>query len=481
MNRSIDETQRRHRVNYRRTLLGSVLLAGLLLMMGPAVAKPAMAAPDPQLEKAILIEDWGKVIRLLPKEAEPNLPAPLRLIKGHACLATNRNNESLALFLRAKNAEDIQSWVAWCATLARANPQSPIVYYLQGDAAARQKRWIDANDLFSKALRLKPGNPLYLNARAVALAASTRLDAARDDFMAGAQSASALADFYASRGSFVLQRKTDPQKALAYYEQALKICPNHVLALNGRGCAKMLLRQWDAATADLDAAHKLATAGLSQLTFVVSWNLSILTDERNSAVSAYLANAAGLKPGMSLNERQQTIGRMTRTEAQTTLNALANADNHNQSWQGSLFTPSKITTSLEGGVKGSLIGPTASVTGKIGAEYDLQGKAAFNSGYQRQNMDLIQQQFPRLKPEPISKIEGFFRNQMPGSAANQLTHPGGVSSQELASEPIDFGDWNVFTMYGLAYDVEQAAVSTEPAPAHRPAASVANETEGGIR
>lgn len=79
MNRSIiDHAKHTDRVNCKQTLVDSVLWVGLLLVVGPAIASASAGTQDPQLESAVLAQDWEKVIVLLSDGNEPNLPAPLR-------------------------------------------------------------------------------------------------------------------------------------------------------------------------------------------------------------------------------------------------------------------------------------------------------------------------------------------------------------------------------------------------------------------
>ena len=55
----------------------------------------------PGIESAMLMEDWTAVITLL--GSEENLSPVLQLLKAHALLALNRNNDSVCLFLQGRS------------------------------------------------------------------------------------------------------------------------------------------------------------------------------------------------------------------------------------------------------------------------------------------------------------------------------------------------------------------------------------------
>ena len=75
---------------------------------------------SPEIEKAVLAEEWVKVTELI-GEVTPETSAVLRLLKAHACLAINRNNESVGLF-SVVTAEDINEWLKWCKNIANNSP-----------------------------------------------------------------------------------------------------------------------------------------------------------------------------------------------------------------------------------------------------------------------------------------------------------------------------------------------------------------------
>lgn len=245
-----------------KALFGTMLLLGLVTLQTSQAAVQPIAKVDEQLEKAILAEDWEKVIQLLPAEAEPNMPVYLRLVKGHACLATNRNNESLCLFLSATSKEKLQKWQKWSQDFATKYPVSPIAHYFKGDALARLRRWNAAISVYGDALAQAENNrhALVFNGRGVAHARHNKLLEARLDFARAIKySGRTLADAYANIGALRIQKKDGAEGALKAFNKALKISPTFALALHGRGCVRLVLREALKAEEDLKKAQEYGT------------------------------------------------------------------------------------------------------------------------------------------------------------------------------------------------------------------------------
>jgi tetratricopeptide (TPR) repeat protein len=433
------------------SVLVTAALVGIL-QFGLASDQPV----SKEVEQAVLAEDWAKVADLLTPAKDQTLPPVARLIKAHACLALNRNNESLCLFLHTKAEEDIKQWVWWTDDLARRQPTAAVAHYLYGDAAARQKRWKAAIESFDASLRLGPQASLTLNARAVAHAAQAEWDASRENFIAAVNLNPPLSDLFASRGGYILQRRTDPQKALDHYEQALKISPNSMLALNGRGCARILLRQWEAAMQDLETAVKLASDCSSELAMIFAINLDRLIKMVNETSEEALSQVAGIKPGMSIDEKMDRISRMPLGQQQLAVDILNNARNWNQRIAGNPFIP-KIDLGLAAGVKGSLFGPVPYVEGRMNLQWDIKETSSFNLSHQTDLLRAISSSGPSLTPNKIDNFTAWTLQHAPGSPYPFLAQPGGVSSKEIAAEPIEAGSWNVVSFYGLLYDIGASA------------------------
>ena len=80
------------------------------------------------IREAILQEEWGKVAVLL-DSVDAQTPSPvLRMIKGHATLALNRNNESLCQFLSVSSEDDIKKWEKWSQGFVKENPNNVIAH-----------------------------------------------------------------------------------------------------------------------------------------------------------------------------------------------------------------------------------------------------------------------------------------------------------------------------------------------------------------
>jgi len=240
--------QTRHRLGktYAGIAFTAFLVALVALPGGKSKAEPVVAL-NQGLEEAILVQDWEKVISLLPKELEPNLPASLQLVKGHACLATNRNNESLCLFLNASSEADLKQWQDWCERFLEKHPTSLIAYYFLGDSYARLKQWSQAVETLDNALVIDPNHAQSLNARAVIFAHQGMPERARADIekvliITGGQ----LADAWANLGYYWIQKQEGAVGAIKAFSKAIELSPNFALAFHGRGCAQLVMGKKEA-------------------------------------------------------------------------------------------------------------------------------------------------------------------------------------------------------------------------------------------
>jgi tetratricopeptide (TPR) repeat protein len=434
--------------------LAAVLLLGAWLGR-PAFAQGSQAQGTldpipPEVVKALLAENWQQVADLLPDEICNKSPVA-RLIKGHACLALNRNNESLCLFLRTKKAEDLQQWFSWTSELGKRN-QGGVANYLQGDALAREQQWKQAMEAFDLSIKQGASKPLALQARAVVHAALAEWDAAREDLIASVDGDPLVSDLFASRGAYILQRATDPQKALEFYERALKLSPDSVIALNGRGCARMILRQWEEARRDLELAVKLASACGSELSVMPSINLDTLVKTFNKASNDALAQVAGIDPGMSITEKMDRINTMPVGQQQLALDLLNNAANWNRTIAGNFLIP-KVEMGIAGGIKGSIMGPQPFLEGKMNLSWDVRATSTYNLGQQTELLSAMKGNNPQMSPNRIDNLSSFLLLHTP--TYGFIGRPGGVSTKEIGSEPPEGGKWDIVTIYGLLYDINK--------------------------
>jgi tetratricopeptide (TPR) repeat protein len=249
-------TQRRSR---RRLAIPVLLVAVVLVaffLLRPVFSGPrAIGDASAEVVAATAAGDWQQVATLL-DDVTPEAPsAVLRLIKGHAGLALNRNNDSLSLFLSASSDADLAAWEEWTGRLAAQQGRKATPHYLRGDALARTEQWDKALVAFGNSLRLQPDHALALNARGVVRASLEQWDEALVDLAQATEAAPSFADAYASRGALYIQKQTGAKGALKAFDQALAISPQFALALVGRGCAKCALGELDGAQADFEEAQ----------------------------------------------------------------------------------------------------------------------------------------------------------------------------------------------------------------------------------
>ena len=111
------------------------VLATACVSSSVLAANSGMSVLDLNVEQALLAEDWIKVAELL-REVDTTSASPvLRLIKGHACLALNRNNASLELFASMLKDTDSQAWQVWTDEFASRHSQHAIASNYEGRRA----------------------------------------------------------------------------------------------------------------------------------------------------------------------------------------------------------------------------------------------------------------------------------------------------------------------------------------------------------
>jgi len=281
-------------------------------------------------ESALLAENWTAVAADCSNQ--PDASAVLRALRGHACLALNRNDESLALFRSLANDRDRRAWQECASGLVARHPSSPVALYLKGDGLARSGHWSEAIEAYSAALRLNGRFALALNARGVALVALNNQDRALADFEAACQAGPNFADAFASLGALLVLRNA-PEGALAMYQAAVAKSHQFALSLNGRACARLVGRVDPSAMADavrdyLDAAKCPAVKELAET------NLRTLA---TIALSPDGSDLAG-NPGMTLNANQlRSLSNEQRMEYLNTRSApelltLSHDAGRNQAW-----------------------------------------------------------------------------------------------------------------------------------------------------
>jgi tetratricopeptide (TPR) repeat protein len=284
--------------------LRGVFAAFLMLLGASCGTKDAVLSGSQQ--RALLDEKWSEVAQFGGASTDQPVGVVLTALRGHALLALNRNDESLAAFVAISNEAALREWRGWADTFARVHPSSHVAQYLRGDGLARARQWDPAIAAYSKALKEKGDFSLALSGRGVAaFRRATRPEeilAALDDFEAAQKHGRPrIADAYANAGVAYLQMKV-ADKAAMMFDAALAVSRDFSLARMGRACASMATRETadrERALSELKAlrAHRhlgqLADANLKE---------ALGGDRGASADSAQGGPSA--QPGTPINERR---------------------------------------------------------------------------------------------------------------------------------------------------------------------------------
>lgn len=247
-------------------------------------ARPSMSA----IEQAVLDADaatgslkqnWEPVVRLL-EDVTVQTPDPvLRMIKGHACLATNHNNKSVCLFLSVQVPEDQKQWLQWAEDFANRNSNAPIAHYFKGDALARLGKWKDAITCFTSAVDHAPNkhHALALNARGAAKAQVGDYEVAFDDLLKASQQATDFSDAHANLGALSIAQREGATSALKDFTKAIRLARKSghefAVALYGRSCIEAVLGQDEQAEKDRNQA--LATAACARSTLMAAYQADL--------------------------------------------------------------------------------------------------------------------------------------------------------------------------------------------------------------
>jgi tetratricopeptide (TPR) repeat protein len=257
---------------YMRSIFTAVfvVLVAFLSLMGFEAKAHAQTGISigKDIINAVISENWGAVDKILVSDNPEDYNPVERLLKGHACLATNRNNVSLCMFTSVRTDEELSEWSSFTQELVGSHPQSHVVHYLLGDSYARSNNPDAALSSFTKAnqifLNVKAneknssskggyqGHALSLNAMGVVYAQTNQTEKARKCFDdAITASNGKLADAYANVGSYRIQKKSGADSARKHFDKALELSPDFALAKFGRGCMKALLQDMNGLEEDI--------------------------------------------------------------------------------------------------------------------------------------------------------------------------------------------------------------------------------------
>ncbi len=211
------------------------------------------------VKRAILEENWEEVIKLLSRDGSLAYSPVARMLMAHACLATNRNNESFRLIFSTKASSEVEQWRSWATRLASENSNNAVAHYLLADSEARVGNLSEAITLLNQAIAKKEGREFSLayNARGVALFSQHETDAALIDFFRAIQANPKLADAYVNLSTHFLLRSESSEYVLKTLDTALKLNPESALAHNARGCAYFGLGRYQEAKEAFDVVKQL--------------------------------------------------------------------------------------------------------------------------------------------------------------------------------------------------------------------------------
>ena len=272
---------------------------------------------QPDIENALLEANWQKVYDYLENDSSLAEKPVARLLMAHACLATNRNNASMILFLSSKEEGDLKLWSEWTESLAMRNPQNAVALYLYADAMARSGKLAEAIERFTQAFEQKDDFALALNARGVAYAMTNKLDNAQVDFYVATKLAPEFADAYANLGTLGVFRETSmalDSGTVEAFDKALVINPEFAFAYNGRGCIYFGSGRFEEAAQDFSIASELSP-------------LLLIAEVNQGFASAYASRLLTLasiekKPGTTLESVNRLYPNVMKEQQQQWSNVL---------------------------------------------------------------------------------------------------------------------------------------------------------------
>ncbi|MBM4148942.1 MAG: tetratricopeptide repeat protein [Lentisphaerae bacterium] len=285
-------------------LLASVLLGGC------AHTPKATERAEKGLEEAVIEQDWQRVVELCSADPQKAKTPVYMCLKGHACLALNRNDESVEAFMSVAETPGAAGWWrSWTKAFAKQHPENLVAVYLEADGVARTGDWEAAIKRYDSALALDKDFALALNARGTVHALTGKPDDALSDLKQATESSTELADAHASLGTLYLMKKATG--ALETYEEGLTKSASFALARLGRGCAR-LAQSTDPSNIVASATDFLSVTNMPCLQSAMRQTLHGV----QSLIDAAMHDTEGgsESAGMSVRTTRELYSGMSRTE-----------------------------------------------------------------------------------------------------------------------------------------------------------------------
>lgn len=473
--------------NLLASIFVSIFLVGLIITTKSSVvnAQSAQEVND-EVKDAILTEDWTKVASLLSTVDTQTTSSVHRLIKGHACLALNQNNESLCLFLSATSEDELKIWLEWAQQFAN-DKKTAVSYYFKGDALARLGQWDSAITEFTNALANKTHHYLALNARGVAYAKMGQLGTARQDFDNAVTANRSFADAHANLGARFVQMKDGIDGAQKAFEKALKYSPNFALAIHGLACVEFILNK-DEAMTNLNRSIEYNPCASSIFADnILNIEAYMNGMEKKEMIAAMGDENPGTYFGRNYESATKKWGNYTSNPTQGNYNAFSNAANQlSPSQRDTLFNNyiapsfrsndglfgktqcfnnkvygwnSRGANTAINSIESTIMGAGAGASALFGSTGNIGGAAATAAGstalanslgnklnsWKNNNLD-------------FSKHMGT-RMQNLGGGCNSICNDnvGGAKAKYISK---DYGDWPFEALYGLMYRVKYQETSS---------------------
>lgn len=219
---------------------GVLSLNWLLVTNSYAASNPEKSTLSKAEEDALFAENWELLVTLINNVSKEKMSPIQRFVKAHACLATNRNNESIQLFaeLTLKDLETLQQWNT--DVLNKTSNKSLVNYFL-GDIHAKGMDNKNAIKYLSLSISQNPKNYLAYNARGVVNIIDEKYDDAVADLLKAEAINKNFADAYNNLAMMNIRKKNGlivPAKN--NFQSVLKINPEFALAYHGLGCLEII-------------------------------------------------------------------------------------------------------------------------------------------------------------------------------------------------------------------------------------------------